>query len=138
MERRALHLFSGFTYVGSGPARYSDGNSVDTAYIVPHGTSSQDLPSRLREGTQYVFHPLSSVNDERLALEEFPRRLSSYGFKVVEAPKSTSDLLYLVVGGLLFTIKFADGAHEAIIFNQLHTVGADGWSGEDYVLVYTR
>lgn len=101
---------------------------------MPHGEDEQPIPQKLEEGMQYVFHHRAPIDNELLALKEFPSRLSQRGFKILKAPKSTGDLLYLTIGGPLFSIRFSDGNRKFVIFNQLDTVGLP-WAGHDYILV---
>lgn len=134
---KPLAVFAAFVYVGEGP--YSQGANPETA-APPHGEIELPLPKQLDFGKQYIFHPRRPVDDETLALETLPATMRSLGLHVTAAPKSPADMIYLFVGGPLFTIQVKDGDHTAYIFNVLcpQLMAAERRGGpeieEDYVL----
>jgi hypothetical protein len=138
IDTKVLDVFSDFVLVGIGKAKFMDNGSLEITYIAPHGEEKQLPPQRLERDTQYIFHRLPPFNDEEFALRALPAKLSQMGFKISEAPKSESDLGYPYSGGPLFFIKFSDGNHEGIIFNQLDNEVNERWVRHDYVLVYIR
>jgi hypothetical protein len=137
IDPKILNVFSDYTFVGSGQAKYKDDGSLELTSVIPHNESEQPRPQKLEKGVQYVFHHLAPLDNEELALRELPQKLSQLGFKITKSPKGSQDLIYLVLGGPIFIIKFSDGNHEGIIYNQLETKLDDVWSEHDYVLIYT-
>jgi hypothetical protein len=138
LDTRILEVFSDFSFVGSGPTKLNDDGSVDVTHIPLHDESEQSKPKRLEMGVQYIFHHRVPVDNEVMGLQDLPRKLSEKGFKIVGAPKSSSDLMHLFYGGPLFRIKFSDGNYVGLVFNSLHMNLKDGWTEHDYILVYTR
>jgi hypothetical protein len=63
----------------------------------------------------------------------------SMGFKILKAPKSANELLYLYFGGPLFYIEFSDGSREFALFNQLVTSShSEDLAVHDYILIRIR
>lgn len=137
-DKNPLAVLSDFTFAGSGQAKFNDDRSIDTTYRIPHDENEQPKPQNLTQGVQYVFHHRAPVDDESLALKVLPEKLTMMGFKITKAPKSTSDLMYLYLGGPLFYIKFSDGNREFAIFNQLATSHSDTWAIHDYNVIRIR
>ena len=138
-DSKALSVFSDFALVGSEPYH---GNGEFDRTVPPHGSSPLPLPSQIEVGRLYIFHHRSPVDGEKLALSELPARLQRQGIQITQAPQSRKDLILLYLGGPIFTIKFKDGRHSGLIFSQLCpnlTKEIDaGWTGTDYVLLYTE
>src|SRR5215831_201529 len=109
-DDNALAVLSGFMFVGSGQAKFNDNGSVDTTYLISHSETEQPKPQNIVKGIQYVFHHRAPVDDEFLALRDFPNKIESLGFKILKAPKSANELLYLYLGGPLFYLEFSDGS----------------------------
>lgn len=134
----SFRVFSGFTFVASGPYR------PEREAIPRHDNRELPLPERPSVGVQYVFHSRDVVDDEKLALVEFPARLRAAGIKIVRAPQSDRDLMYLFMGGPLFKIWIKEGNHEGMIYNQLGRELKQGPDDkgqlprEDYVLVWLK
>jgi hypothetical protein len=139
LDQKVLGVFSDFVYVGSGshPAPASN-NDKAGRQIIAHGELEETLPRTLRGNTQYVFHPRGDVDSESLAIELLPARLRAAGATSVQAPRSTRDMVHLIVGDPLFTIRFQTVKHRGLIFNRLctHLSSDSAKTGrEDYVLV---
>jgi len=138
MDAQVFNALSDFVLVGTGQGRLETDGSIDTTYIAPHNEKQHSRPERLEKGVQYVFHRKAPVENESLALRDLPERLSKMGFKIIWAPKSTSDMLHLYYGGPIFHIKFSARDQEFLIFNQVHMMDIEGWTDHDYVLVRTH
>lgn len=138
---KALNAFSDFTYVGSGPY-HGEKNSGINMTVAPHGQEPLPLPQQLEAGVQYIFHHRRPLDGEKLALSELPARLRQQGIEITRAPKSARDMMFPFVGGPIFSIQFKEGNRSGVIFSQLcpsYTKQVDaGWTGDDYVLVYTE
>jgi hypothetical protein len=83
------------------------------------------------------------VDNETLALVDLPARLRSAGITIVQAPRSSRELMHLYVGGPLFNIRIKEGEHEGIIYNQidpdiLKSKVKPIWATEDYMLVWLK
>jgi hypothetical protein len=137
-DKKVLAILSDFTFVGSGQAKFNSDGSIDTAYRLDHGETEQPRPQSIEIGKQYVFHHRVPMDNEILALHDLPDRITQMGFKIINAPKSNSGLLYLYYGGPIFRIEFADGNREFTVFNQLNTSHSNAWSIHDYILVRIR
>lgn len=135
MNPSVLRIFTDFTLVGVGPVA-SDTDALDRIEIVAHDENELPNPKMAQGRTQYVYHYRGSLNPESLALHQLPERLSKSSLRIMKAPKSSSDLLYLVVGGPLFYIEFSDGVNRGVIFNRLHLDLGEPWDTHDYVLIY--
>ena len=140
----SFEAMRGFTFVGSGP--YQAGASVPegTAVLPKHGTLELTLRDRPEVGVAYIFHYPGVASDEDLAMVTLPANLKSANITVVSPPKATSELIYLFVGGPLFTLKIRDGGHEGIIFNRIDVDPAKSsakesrLASEDYVLFWSK
>jgi hypothetical protein len=144
MSHKSLDVFAGFTFVGSGPYMPGAPATGGISEVLPrHGIAELPLPEGPQVGIQYVFHHRRPLDNEKLALVDFPTRLQSAGITVVRAPKSSMELMHLFIGGPLFRIQIRDGGHEGIIYNQLcpdlqaSSVGQE-WTIEDYVLLWLK
>jgi hypothetical protein len=138
-DKKVLDVLSGFTFVGSGPAKFADDSSIDTTDIPSHDETTKPAPQNLERGILYVFHHRAPVDDESLALQELPDKLTKNGFRIIKAPtKASGGLIWLISGGPLFYIKFSDGNREFAIFNQLAPSHSEAWAIHDYLLVRTR
>jgi hypothetical protein len=138
-DNNVLDVLSGFTFVGSGQAKFNDDGSVDTTYLISHSETGQPKPQNIMQGIQYVFHHKGPIDDESLALRDFPNMIESMGFKILKAPKSANELLYLYFGGPLFYIEFSDGSREFALFNQLVTSPhSEDLGVHDYILIRIR
>jgi hypothetical protein len=138
---KIFEALSDFTFVGSGKAKFLPDGSMDRLYVVPHGIEAQTLPKKLEREVEYVFHHRSGIDDEFFALKEFPDRLSRTGFRIINAPQSSRDLMALYAGGPLFTFRFGIAKREALFFNQIDAKlrkSEVGWNGEDYVLILIK
>jgi hypothetical protein len=141
IDGRVLAAFADFTFVGESAAE-----SVETAdyrvLLSPHGGTRKPLPDKLKVGVRYVFHHRHPVDGLRLALVELPQRLEAAGVRVLEAPRSESDLMSPFIGGPLFVIKMGDGVHEGLIYNQhdprLLKQLNPRWVLDDFVLLWTK
>ena len=145
LSRKTFDVFAGFTFVGTAPYDPKLAAPSGASEVLPkHGTAEQHLPDRLQLGIQYVFHHRRPVDNEQLALVDFPARLRAAGITVVKAPKSTNDLMYLFLGGPLFHIQISDGGHTGVIYDRVDPdlVQASGpdlqWTEEDYVLLWLK
>lgn len=131
-DARVLNSFTNFELVGKGPVKLDNDGAVDTTFVVDHDNTSQPNPDKLDIGTMYILHPRGEIDVESMALNVIPGNLSRLGFKIIEAPESSDDMLHLYLGGPIFHIRFSDGTHEGLIFDQNHGLF------EDFILVYTR
>lgn len=137
-DPRILDVFSDFSFMGTGPVKINGDGSIDVTTIPPHAESEQPLSTSVGMGVQYIFHHRAPVDNEAMALQHFQRKLSERGYRIVSAPASRGDLLYLFYGGPLFQIKCTDGKHDFLIFNSLHMNVKEGWTEHDFILVCTR
>lgn len=138
-DNNILGVLSGFTFVGSGQAKFNDDGSVDKTYLISHSETEQPKPQNIMQGIQYVFHHKGPIDDESLALRDFPNLIESMGFKILKAPKSANELLYLYLGGPLFSIEFSDGSREFVLFNQFITSShSKDIADHDYILIRIR
>lgn len=120
-------------FVGAG--------AVAPAVVPAHESGSKTLPASFDSHRQYVFHCLRSIcaPGSWQGLEESLKR---NGVKVTKVPTSAADLVYLVVGGPLFTIKFeCDGRTGSIQTTLDPKISASSelawkWNLEDYILVF--
>ncbi len=143
MSRNSFDVFAGFTFVASGPYRAGAPRTGGVSEVLPrHGISELPLPDRPQVGIQYVFHHRRPVDNENLALVDFPARLRSAGITAVNTPKSSRELMYPFLGGPLFKIQIRDSGHEGMIYNQLDPDLVKGsspeWAKEDYVLLWLK
>jgi hypothetical protein len=143
MGRKSFDVFAGFSFVESGSYQPSASTPIGVSDVLPkHGIAELPLPDRPQVGIQYVFHHRRPIDNERLALEDFPARLRSVGITSVDAPKSSKDLMYPFVGGPLFKIQIRDNSHEGVIYNQVDPDLLKGssseWATEDYVLLWLK
>jgi hypothetical protein len=134
---KAIDVFSDFIFVGSGKAKFLDNGQLDN-YVIPHGTDEKPRPQKLEVGVQYVFHYAKGVGNETLGIKELPSRLNKLGLTVLSAPKSPSDFIYPYFSGPEFLIKFSDGNHIGVIYNQMDgkLSGNKSFRVEDYILVF--
>jgi hypothetical protein len=139
IDSNVLSVFSDFALVGTVP--YQGKSELDRT-VPAHGSSPLPLPSQLEAGKLYIFHHRRPLDGEQLALSELPTRLQRQGIQITQAPRSPKDLMFPYLGGPIFTIRFKDGKHSGFIFSQVCsnlTKEIDaGWTGTDYVLVYTE
>ncbi len=139
IENKVLSVFSDFAFVGT--ELYHGKSELDRT-APAHGSSPMPLPSKLEVGKLYIFHHRRPVDGVKLALSELPTRLQRQGIQITQTPQSDKDMIFPYVGGPIFTIRFKDGGHSGFIFSQLCpnlTKEIDsGWTGTDYVLVYTE
>jgi len=144
ISQKCFDVFAGFTFVGSGPNMPGPTATGGISDVLPkHGIAELPLPDRPQVGIQYVFHHRRPVDNEKLALVDFPARLRSAGITVVRAPKSSMEMMHLFVGGPLFRIEIKDGSHEGVIYDQrcpdLQASGiSQEWTIEDYVLLWLK
>lgn len=136
---KALDVFSDFVFVGSGKAKFLSDGQLDT-YIAPHGADEQPRPQKLEVGVQYIFHYGKGMNNETLSIKELPSRLNNLGLTVLSAPKAPSELVRPYFSGPEFLIKFSDGNHIGVIYNQMDDklIGSKSFRVEDYILVFLR
>jgi len=139
IDRKVFSVFSDFVFVGSGPYH---GNSELDRTVPAHGANPMSLPGQLEIDKLYIFHHRRPLDGQALALSALPSRLRQQGIRITQAPTSTKELMFPYVGGPIFTIRFEDGTHFGFIFSQVCpnlTKEIDaGYTGTDYVLVYTR
>src|SRR5262245_24095083 len=83
-DNNVLAVLSGFTFVGSGQAKFNDDGSVDTTYLISHSETGQPKPQNIMQGIQYVFHHSPPIDDESLALRDFPNMIEGMGFKILK------------------------------------------------------
>jgi hypothetical protein len=100
-------ILQGYAYVG--PATCTDGR------IGFHGNEEVTLPKRLQPGTCYVFRRPRSAQGE--GWESIVERLKSKGVLLTSVPTSPTDLVYLTIGGPLFTIHFDFENMRGVLFN---------------------
>jgi len=138
---KALNAFSDFTYVGSGLYHGQKNGGINMT-VAPHSQEALSLPQQLETGVQYIFRHRKPLDGEKLALSELPSRLRQHGIEIVRAPNSARDMMFPFVGGPIFSIQFKEGTRTGVIFSQVCPSYAKqvdaGWSGSDYVLVYTE
>ena len=136
---KAINVFSDFVFVGSGQAKFLNDGQLD-AYVAPHGTDEQPRPQKLEVGMQYIFHYAKGVDNETLGIKELPSRLNNLGLTVLSAPKSPAELIRPHFSGPDFLIKFSDGNHIGVIYNQMDDklIGSKSSRIEDYILVFLR
>lgn len=139
IDSKVLSVFADFALVGTMP--YQGKSQLDRT-VPAHGSSPMPLPSQLAVGKLYIFHHRRPLDGEKLALSVLPTSLQRQRIQIIQAPQSPKDLMFPYVGGPIFTIRFKDGSHSGFIFSQLCpnlTKEIDaGWTGTDYVLVYTE
>ena len=82
-DKNVLAVLSDFTFVGSGQAKFNDDGSIDTTYRIPHDENEQPKPQNPAQGVQYVFHHRVPIDDESLALQVFPDKLTKMGFSQI-------------------------------------------------------
>lgn len=139
IDSKVLSVFSDFALVGTAP--YQGGSELNRT-VPAHGSTPMAFPSQLNAGKLYIFHHRRPLDGEKLALSELPLRLRRERIQITQAPQSPKDLMFPYVGGPIFTIRFKEGRHSGFIFSQLcanltKEINA-GWTGTDYVLVYTK
>jgi hypothetical protein len=143
VDSRIFHVFSDFTFVGAGAYQAPpQPNGEDAHGVIEHGQNILSLPKRPVIGRQYIFHHKSPLDVQKLALADLPLRLQKEGLQIVKAPHSSREMMYLYFGGPLFVIKFKQGNHVGIIFNQPCPNFKDrvdkSWDANDYVVVFER
>jgi hypothetical protein len=136
---KAFSVLADFVLVGTAP--YHPNDSLDHS-VPAHGSGALSIPTELQVNKFYIFHHRRPLDGQRLALSELPLLMREHGMEIVQGPKSSRDLIFPYVGEPVFTIKFKDGAHVGFIFSQLcpnlrEEIDA-GWTGNDYVLLYTQ
>ena len=138
-------VFEGFTFVGTSADQAETSEaSHDADALAAHGDAQLPSPRVQEIGIRYVFHHRRPVDNERLALVDFPARLKAAGIRVVYAPKSSRDLMYPFVGGPTFVIGIAYRGHEGRIYNglcpnSLRSTGAErAWADDDYILLWSK
>jgi hypothetical protein len=140
---RSFEVFSGFSFVGSGPYA-GDSSSNTQSDIAKYGSTERLLPARPLPGIEYVFVHKRPVDNSQLALQEVPRRLHAAGINVVKGPTSARGLTYPFIGGPLFRIQIKVGTHEGVIFNTVDPDLLKGidtnspWGTETYKLVWLK
>jgi hypothetical protein len=143
LDAKAFSIFSDFAFVGEGSYQPSTGLNGDVnPTVAEHGQVLLSLPKTLDIGRQYIFHHRLPFDVERFALVELPERLRRRGLEITKAPHSSKEMTYLYFGGPIFVIKFKQGDHVGIIFDQLCPKLKDqvknGWSANDYVMVFLK
>jgi hypothetical protein len=85
-------------------------------------------------GRVYLFHKITDISDDSLAMKVLPGRLREVGASVTKAPEVVEDLFFLEVGGPLFVIEFEKGGHHGTIFNRSHISQQPGQSWEELIV----
>ena len=143
IDSRVFSVFSGFAFVGEGAYHPpTDQTKEINPAVAEHGLNFLPVPPRLEIGKQYIFHHKSPLDVEKLAMVDLPSQLEREGLQIVRVPHSSGEMMELYFGGPLFVIKFKQGNHIGIIFDQpcpqsREQVGK-GWDANDYVLVFIR
>jgi hypothetical protein len=85
-------------------------------------------------GRVYLFHKITDMSNDSLALKVLPGRLSDAGATVTKAPEVVEDLIFVASGGSLFVIEFEKGGHHGTILNRSHMSQQPGQSWEELIV----
>jgi hypothetical protein len=142
LDMKDFSVFTDFTFVGSAPYKAGPGGAPEAQELPKHSTAAVPLPEHPQPGVLYIFHRPGPVDNEKLALADFPARLKSAGITILKAPRSSRDLMYLYIGGPVFRIQIRKGDHEGVIYNDLDPdlvqASHREWAMEDYVLLWFK
>ena len=85
-------------------------------------------------GRVYLFHKITDMSDDALAMKVLPGRLREVGASVTKAPEVVEDLYFPEVGSPLFVIEFEKGSHHGTIFNRSHISPQPGQSWKELIV----